>query len=148
MTITTATTAAEDTTSDASRIANVEQFAYRMRHNVIDMGEEQGQGYVGQALGAAGDFHAGGVRGHCRHREAGVVGAVGFQFAAVDDSGLGECGVVADGVVAGGEKEPVPTLPCGIVCAVTQLVGVDGGEDVGGSERLPDVSLTLFLTHV
>ncbi len=48
MTITTATTAAEDTTSDASRIANVEQFAYRMRHNVIDMGEEQGQGYVGR----------------------------------------------------------------------------------------------------
>ena len=56
MTITTATTAAEDTTSDASRIANVEQFAYRMRHNVIDMGEEQGQGYVGQALGAADIF--------------------------------------------------------------------------------------------
>ncbi len=56
MTTTTATTAAEDTTSDASRIANVEQFAYRMRHNVLDMGEEQGQGYVGQALGAADIF--------------------------------------------------------------------------------------------
>ncbi len=56
MTITTATTAAEDTTSEASRIATVEQFAYRMRHNVIDMGEEQGQGYVGQALGAADIF--------------------------------------------------------------------------------------------
>ncbi|MBO0681434.1 transketolase [Mycolicibacterium sp. S2-37] len=27
--------------------------AYRMRHHVLDMGEAQGQGYVGQALGAA-----------------------------------------------------------------------------------------------
>ena len=37
----------------------------------------------GQAVaeGAAGDFHARGVGGHPGHREAGVVGAVGFQFA-------------------------------------------------------------------
>ena len=34
------------------------QFAYRMRHHVLDMGEEQGQGYVGQALGAADMFAA------------------------------------------------------------------------------------------
>ncbi len=27
--------------------------AYRMRHRVLDMGEAQGRGYVGQALGAA-----------------------------------------------------------------------------------------------
>src|SRR5689334_16752595 len=31
----------------------VEAAAYRMRHHVLDMGEAQGQGYVGQALGAA-----------------------------------------------------------------------------------------------
>ena len=34
------------------------EFAYRMRHHVLDMGEEQGQGYVGQALGAADMFAA------------------------------------------------------------------------------------------
>jgi transketolase len=31
----------------------VAEAAYRMRHHVLDMGEAQGQGYVGQALGAA-----------------------------------------------------------------------------------------------
>ncbi|MEV3903184.1 transketolase [Mycobacterium sp. NPDC050551] len=31
----------------------VRDAAYRMRHHVLDMGEAQGQGYVGQALGAA-----------------------------------------------------------------------------------------------
>ena len=31
----------------------VREAAYRMRHHVLDMGEAQGQGYVGQALGAA-----------------------------------------------------------------------------------------------
>ncbi|MGX7729466.1 transketolase [Rhodococcus sp. 2H158] len=35
------------------RLAAVDEFAYRLRHNVLDMGQEQGQGYVGQALGAA-----------------------------------------------------------------------------------------------
>ncbi|HYI59075.1 MAG TPA: transketolase [Microlunatus sp.] len=35
------------------RVEQVRQFAYRMRHDVLNMGEEQGQGYVGQALGAA-----------------------------------------------------------------------------------------------
>ncbi|MGU3498429.1 transketolase [Mycobacterium sp. C31M] len=31
----------------------VRQAAYRMRHHALNMGEAQGQGYVGQALGAA-----------------------------------------------------------------------------------------------
>jgi transketolase len=35
------------------RAAKVAEAAYRMRHHVLDMGEAQGQGYVGQALGAA-----------------------------------------------------------------------------------------------
>lgn len=37
----------------AERAASVSDAAYRMRHHVLDMGEAQGQGYVGQALGAA-----------------------------------------------------------------------------------------------
>lgn len=37
----------------AERTASVGDAAYRMRHHVLDMGEAQGQGYVGQALGAA-----------------------------------------------------------------------------------------------
>jgi transketolase len=41
-----------------ARIENAARFAYRMRHHVIDMGEAQGQGYVGQALGAADIFAA------------------------------------------------------------------------------------------
>lgn len=36
-----------------NRAQTVAQAAYRMRHHVLDMGEAQGQGYVGQALGAA-----------------------------------------------------------------------------------------------
>lgn len=35
------------------RSQKVAAAAYRMRHHVLDMGEAQGQGYVGQALGAA-----------------------------------------------------------------------------------------------
>lgn len=41
------------TIENATGIDRAAQFAYRMRHHVIDMGEAQGQGYVGQALGAA-----------------------------------------------------------------------------------------------
>lgn len=43
-------------TKFSARVAAVEEFAYRSRHNSLDMGEEQGQGYVGQALGAADIF--------------------------------------------------------------------------------------------
>jgi transketolase len=35
------------------RSEKVAQAAYRMRHHALNMGEAQGQGYVGQALGAA-----------------------------------------------------------------------------------------------
>ncbi|MER7335889.1 MULTISPECIES: transketolase [unclassified Micromonospora] len=36
-----------------ARAERVRDAAYRMRHHILDMGEAQGQGYVGQALGAA-----------------------------------------------------------------------------------------------
>ncbi|MDF2826435.1 MAG: transketolase, partial [Mycobacterium sp.] len=39
--------------ADMTVSRKVADAAYRMRHHVIDMGEAQGQGYVGQALGAA-----------------------------------------------------------------------------------------------
>ena len=35
------------------RLAHVSAAAYRIRHHALNMGEVQGQGYVGQALGAA-----------------------------------------------------------------------------------------------
>ncbi|BBX06976.1 transketolase [Mycolicibacterium aichiense] len=37
----------------ATRVARVSEAAYRIRHHALNMGEAQGQGYVGQALGAA-----------------------------------------------------------------------------------------------
>src|ERR1700752_4151657 len=40
-------------TIETGRRQKVAQAAYRMRHHVLNMGEAQGQGYVGQALGAA-----------------------------------------------------------------------------------------------
>ncbi len=40
------------------RADDVRAAAHRMRHHVLDMGEAQGQGYVGQALGAADMFAA------------------------------------------------------------------------------------------
>lgn len=39
--------------STDTRISKVTTTAYRMRHHALNMGEAQGQGYVGQALGAA-----------------------------------------------------------------------------------------------
>lgn len=40
-------------TAETDRRRKVAAVAYRMRHHVLDMGQAQGQGYVGQALGAA-----------------------------------------------------------------------------------------------
>jgi transketolase len=40
-------------TIETGRSQKVAAAAYRMRHHVLNMGEAQGQGYVGQALGAA-----------------------------------------------------------------------------------------------
>lgn len=66
MSLTSTTTTAVDIDS-ADRLATITDFAYRMRHHVIDMGEVQGQGYVGQALGAA-DIFAAVYAGHLNHR--------------------------------------------------------------------------------
>ncbi len=52
MTIT-ETVRAPEAASLQERVARVEAAAYRMRHHVLNMGEAQGQGYVGQALDAA-----------------------------------------------------------------------------------------------
>ena len=35
------------------RVDKISAAAYRIRHHALNMGEVQGQGYVGQALGAA-----------------------------------------------------------------------------------------------
>src|SRR5687768_11003405 len=47
---TSASTAPE---AGAERLERVSAAAYRIRHHALTMGEVQGQGYVGQALGAA-----------------------------------------------------------------------------------------------
>ena len=39
--------------NDAERIARLRESAYRIRRHALDMGEVQGQGYIGQALGVA-----------------------------------------------------------------------------------------------
>src|ERR687897_3261487 len=44
---------AERTGDRAERIERIRQAAYRIRRNALDMGEVQGQGYIGQALGVA-----------------------------------------------------------------------------------------------
>jgi transketolase len=49
----TETVHAPEAASLQERAARVEAAAYRMRHHVLNMGEAQGQGYVGQALDAA-----------------------------------------------------------------------------------------------
>lgn len=48
-------TPTEETMANTStkRVASVSAAAYRIRHHALTMGEVQGQGYVGQALGAA-----------------------------------------------------------------------------------------------
>ncbi len=50
---TTARIAGKEGRSRDERIRAVAESAYRARHHALDMGEVQGQGYVGQALGAA-----------------------------------------------------------------------------------------------
>ena len=47
------TTAAPPAATRTDRIARVRRAAYRIRLNALNMGEVQGQGYIGQALGVA-----------------------------------------------------------------------------------------------
>ena len=54
-------------TVQTDRRQKVAAAAYRMRHYVLNMGEAQGQGYVGQALGAA-DMLAGVYADQLRYR--------------------------------------------------------------------------------
>ena len=54
-------------TIETGRRHKVAAAAYRMRHHVLTMGEAQGQGYVGQALGAA-DMLAGVYADQLRYR--------------------------------------------------------------------------------
>ena len=63
------TTATSETTTDtrAERIARLRQAAYRIRLNALNMGEVQGQGYIGQALGVA-DVLAVAYTDQLRHR--------------------------------------------------------------------------------
>ena len=52
------TTIAPTTTERAQRIARLHDAAYRIRLNALNMGEVQGQGYIGQALGVADELAA------------------------------------------------------------------------------------------
>ena len=59
MTLAPTTTTTPPSSSDfAARVVKVEAAAYRARHYALNMGEVQGQGYVGQALGSADMFAA------------------------------------------------------------------------------------------
>ncbi|UYQ78507.1 transketolase [Glutamicibacter sp. JL.03c] len=49
---------ANPTAVSTERRQKVEEFAYKARHHALNMGEVQGQGYVGQALGSADMFAA------------------------------------------------------------------------------------------
>src|SRR4051794_40082351 len=51
--LTTPHTITGDTGDQTERIERIRQAAYRIRRNALDMGEVQGQGYIGQALGVA-----------------------------------------------------------------------------------------------
>src|SRR5690242_7055510 len=63
-------TAADRTAGDrGTRIERIRQAAYRIRRNALDMGEVQGQGYIGQALGVA-DVLAVAYTDQLRHRPA------------------------------------------------------------------------------
>ena len=50
--------AANSAAPSAERVERIRAAAYRIRHHALNMGEVQGQGYVGQALGAADLFAA------------------------------------------------------------------------------------------
>src|SRR4051794_36224 len=51
--LTTPHPAVPGTGDQTERIERIRQAAYRIRRNALDMGEAQGQGYIGQALGVA-----------------------------------------------------------------------------------------------
>jgi len=51
--LTTSQAPVTDAPASVERIERIRQAAYRIRCNALDMGEVQGQGYIGQALGVA-----------------------------------------------------------------------------------------------
>jgi transketolase len=53
MTFVSTTPAEAGTAGQADRVERIRQAAHRIRRNALDMGEVQGQGYIGQALGIA-----------------------------------------------------------------------------------------------
>lgn len=67
MAVTDADAASPTTAPFDERVAKVVAAAHRIRHHAIDMGEVQGQGYVGQALGVA-DLLAAVYRDQLRYR--------------------------------------------------------------------------------
>ena len=110
---------------------------FAVAHHVDHAGgvalEPQAQGHAdgdaeAVAQGAAGDLHAGGVGAHPGHRQPGVVGAVGVQLLDGEDAGLGQSGVLGDGVVAHGQQHPVPAVP-------VRVLGVVGGRGPCRSRR-------------
>jgi transketolase len=58
LTLTSSIQSPEATAARTERVKAVSAAAYRIRHYALNMGEVQGQGYVGQALGAADMFAA------------------------------------------------------------------------------------------
>jgi transketolase len=64
---TTSTETAAGHADRADRIARLRDAAYRIRLNALNMGEVQGQGYIGQALGVA-DVLAVAYTDQLRHR--------------------------------------------------------------------------------
>ena len=54
---------------------------------------------------------------------------------------------MSDRVVAGGEQEPVPFCPLGVVRVEPELVRIGSGQHVGRAEGLADVALALDFAH-
>ena len=71
-----------------------------------------------------------------------------MEFVDVDDSRFGQRRVQPDGVVTGRQQESIPLCPVRIVGTVSQLVGVDRCQHIGGAEGLADIALALGLAHV
>ena len=97
---------------------------------------------------AAGHLHPRGVGRHAGHRQAAVVGAVGFQFGFRDNARLQQRGIISDSVMAMREQEAIAPLPLGIFRAIGHGMAEGGGEHIGIAQRLADIALPLHFPHL
>src|SRR5437867_2374383 len=82
-----------------------------------------------------------------RHFEAAFVGAIGRELLTENDTQLGEHGKQGNGIMPGGEQEPIPVRPVQQLGIETHFVAVQSRQDIRCPKALTHIPLPFALRH-